>query len=181
MSLQIFILGILCEGHRHPYDIKKMFKRESLAPEVRISDGTLYYHFEALTKQKYIERIMVSREENRPERTLYGITELGREALVEMIYKNFRSFKEVSDLYPCILFIHHVSRERVIGMLEDCIAAVNQKIQRFERIWNDVPPDSSEHPIVLNAKILQEHAMNRAKTDLEWLEKVLNRTKSIPS
>ncbi len=178
MSLQIFILGILCEGHRHPYDIKRMFKQEGLAPEIRITDGTLYYHFEALTKQKYIERIMVSREENRPERTLYGITGLGREALVEMIYKSFRQFKDVSDLYPSILFIHHVSRERVIGMLEDCIDTVNKRIHRYEKVWNNVPPLSGEHPIVLNAKILQEHAMNRAKTDLEWLGKVLERTKS---
>jgi DNA-binding PadR family transcriptional regulator len=178
MSLQIFILGILCEGHRHPYDIKKMFKQESLAPEIRITDGTLYYHFEALTKRKFVEKMTTSREENRPERTLYGITQLGREALVEMIYKSFRNFKEVSDLYPCILFIHHVNRERVIGMLEECIEAMNKKIRRYETIWNDVPPESNEHPIVLNAKNLQEHAMNRAKTDLEWLERVLERTRS---
>jgi len=178
MSLQIFILGILCEGHRHPYDIKKMFKQEGLAPEIRITDGTLYYHFDALTKQNYIERIMISREENRPERTLYGITELGREALVEMIYKSFRHFKDVRDLYPSILFIHHASRERVIGMLEECIEAVNNRIRRYEKVWNQVPQLSGQHPVVLNAKILQEHALSLAKTDLEWLGKVLDRTRS---
>ncbi len=178
MSLKIFILGILCEGHRHPYDIKKIFKQENLAPEVRITDGTLYYQFEVLTKKKYIEKIMISREENRPERTLYGITELGREALVEMIYKSFRNFKDVGDLYPCILFIHHASRERVTVMLEECIEVVNKKIHRYEKVWNAVPPHSIEHPVVLNAKLLREHAMNRAKTDLEWLQMVLDRIKT---
>ncbi|WP_168735415.1 PadR family transcriptional regulator [Cohnella fermenti] len=180
MSLQIFILGILCEGHRHPYDIKKIFKRESLAPEARITDGKLYYHFEALAKLGYVERVMVSREENRPERTMYGITEAGREALVEMIYKNFRSFKDVTDLYPSVLFLHHASKERVIGLMEDGIDELTRKMRRYEQILAEVvPPDHAEHPIVQNAKILQEHTIHRIRGDLDWLLKVLDKVKAM--
>ncbi|RUS49023.1 PadR family transcriptional regulator [Cohnella sp. AR92] len=179
MSLQIFILGILCEGHRHPYDIKKIFKQENIAPEVKVSDGTLYYHFEALAKQKYIERIMVSKEENRPERTLYGITDLGREALVEMIYKSFRTFKDITNLYAPILFLHHASKERVIGLIEDCMDAINKKIHRYDKAWSTVPKQHENHPTVRNAAFLHEHSMSRARVDLEWLGKILDYAKAM--
>ncbi|WP_042352894.1 PadR family transcriptional regulator [Bacillus massiliigorillae] len=168
MSLQIFILGVLSAGNHHPYDIKKMFKKNNIDELSKISDGTLYYNFESLLKQGCIEKIEVIRDENRPDKTTYGITAKGREALEQKIYNSFKNYTSISSLFSSTIFLKYVDTNKVAFLLEEIINKLKEKIERYDILWDEIHPDST--PAI---HLIQSYTHNQMKVDLEWLERLL--------
>ncbi|WP_090236786.1 PadR family transcriptional regulator [Fictibacillus solisalsi] len=174
MQLQIFILGILWEGNNHPYEIKKLIQKNISDEEiVKVNDGTLYYRFETLLKKGYIEKIEVSRENNRPERTTYGITDHGRDALKRDIYKSFQNFSNLRSLYASLLFLKHVDIGKIIDLTEKAIERTKKRFQlqndsQLPEWWGIYSEKVSE-----NIDFITSHARSNTEYDLEWLEKLL--------
>ncbi|MCQ6562372.1 PadR family transcriptional regulator [Paenibacillus mendelii] len=168
MSLQIFILGMLCEDYHHPYDIKKMFKRIKLEEVLKISDGTLYYNFDVLLKKQYIEKIEIIRDEHRPDKTTYGITDKGREALQQEIYNSFKRFTDIKSLYAPLTFLKHADKDKISFLLEESIEKLRKKINKNHDGWNSLLQKPQE-----TVQFIYEHALNRMELDAQWLEKLL--------
>lgn len=171
MSLQIFILGTLCDGESHPYDIKKkIFKYADNV--VQVNDGTLYYNFEVLAKKGYIRKIKVVQSDNRPEKTTYGITDAGRKALEQSIYDSFRSGKNMTSLYASVYFLDLVDKNRLAYLIEDLIERRTQGLRLLEKpgaIPDDIPPNKTKL-----VGFIADHAKGTLQTDLEWLGKLLH-------
>lgn len=167
MSLQIFILGILSEGHHHPYDLKKIFKKNKMDEVSEINDGKLYYNFESLLKKGCIEKIKVIREENRPERTIYGITDEGKEVLKEKIYDSFVNFKDIRSVYSSVIFIKHTDLEKTTYLLEELIVKMKRKIAHYDEIWSEMQEKTPP-----SVHLITDYTHNQMRIDLKWLEKV---------
>ncbi|SET20167.1 PadR family transcriptional regulator [Paenibacillus sp. NFR01] len=172
MSLQIFILGTLSRGEHHPYDIKKKVPK-SLNNIISYNDGTLYYHIEALLKKGYIQKLEVVQSENRPEKTTYGITDLGREALKDEIYSVFDGFTDIRRLYPSLFFLDMVDPVRLSAVIERAIQKLKNKIDRIERA--DLSPLQPKERFPL--ELVLQHAHQSKKNDLQWLTGLLEQVK----
>ncbi|MED4072624.1 PadR family transcriptional regulator [Priestia endophytica] len=132
LSLEIFILGILSEGHSHPYEIKKtILKNLSDEENLKIKDGTLYYRFDTLLKKELIQKVEVVREANRPDKTMYAITDKGREVLKEDIYKSFKNFSNIKTVYSSILFLKHVDLQIVMFLVQEAIEKVKKQREQL--------------------------------------------------
>lgn len=178
MSLQVFILGILSEGNHHPYDIKKMFKRENMEDIHKITDGTLYYNFEALLKKGCIEKVEVTREDNRPEKTTYAITKKGKETLEQEIYGSFKNFKDIKSLYSPTLFLKHADPVKLAFLIEEGIENLKGKITRNKEEWDLLKDKTPPH-----VHLIQDYALSQLELDMGWLQKLLvyvqDKTKSM--
>jgi DNA-binding PadR family transcriptional regulator len=75
------VLGILYEGERHPYDIARQIKIRHQEDPPGHTNRALYHAVEKLLEADLIEVVETVREGRRPERTLYRITEEGKEEL----------------------------------------------------------------------------------------------------
>ncbi|WP_040949455.1 PadR family transcriptional regulator [Gorillibacterium massiliense] len=170
MSLQIFILGMLCEGEHHPYDMKKMLLKP-LENAISINDGTLYYNFEVLHKKGYIEKKQVVQSENRPERTTYGITDKGREALENEIYSAFQNVTSVLSLYSSLMFLDKVNPHKLAFILEEVIAKRERNLEQVELANLGLPgvPENKKEAV----RLVVDHAGQALKQDVEWLKKLL--------
>ncbi|GKS11651.1 hypothetical protein YDYSY3_26510 [Paenibacillus chitinolyticus] len=168
MSLQIFILGILCEGNHHPYDIKKMFKKNNMEDVHKISDGTLYYNFDVLLKKGCIEKREVIRDDNRPEKTTYGITPKGREFLEQEIYASFRNFTGVESLYSPTLFLKHADKNKLVFLIEEVMDKLRYRTEQQSQEW-----DAFKDKTPPSVHLIQEYVQSRMKLESEWLEKLL--------
>lgn len=168
MSLRVFILGILCEGNHHPYDLKKMFKRNGMEDVYKVTDGTLYYTFEVLLKKDCIEKIEVLRDENRPEKTTYGITDKGRETLEQEIYTNFKNFKDIPSLYSSTLFLKHTDLTKLGFIIEEGITKVQERIQRNHDEW-----DALVHDTTRTVHFIQDHVLRQMELEVAWLQQLL--------
>ncbi|ANF94979.1 PadR family transcriptional regulator [Paenibacillus bovis] len=130
MSLQIYILGSLWHEERHPYDIKKRIL-ENTSNTVSITDGNLYYNFDALHKKGYLDKVETVQSEGHPDKSNYAITESGREALKDMIYKSFKNPKDIRSLLAPLFFVRLVDISRIQFMLTEAIAQKEQELQEM--------------------------------------------------
>lgn len=80
--LALTVMVLLAERSMHPYEIAQTLRRRGKQHSVKINFGSLYTVVQNLEKHGYVEVAGLQRQGNRPERTLYGITEAGR---VEML------------------------------------------------------------------------------------------------
>jgi len=175
VTLQIFILGALSEEDHHPYDIKKIMVQAM--DSTSVSDGALYYNFEVLWKKGWIQKVKMEQKENRPEKTTYGITEKGQEALKDEIYEVFRSFTNVTSLYSSLLFLDKVDRVKLGYLIEEGI----KKRERSRETLHHVDYESVKIPSRNKkaAELIGAHARDMIEGDIRWLNKLLDYVRSL--
>ena len=143
MSIQIFILSKLTERHLYPYQLKKYLSEPvPLGQLMNLTESKLYYHFEALRKHGLIEPVELVKDDNRPEKQLFAITDIGRTQLSEKIYQLFDKAKNISEMLIGLLCIHHVDRGKVISILEYKLVMMEQKEGALATLHASIPVDS---------------------------------------
>jgi DNA-binding PadR family transcriptional regulator len=77
--LGLTVLRMLHDGPMHPYEMQQRIRHHAYDRAVRITHGALYHAVERLAGVGLIEPVETGREGRRPERTVYAITEAGRD------------------------------------------------------------------------------------------------------
>jgi DNA-binding PadR family transcriptional regulator len=80
--LALAVLVLLTERPMHPYDIAQTLRRRGKDASLKINYGSLYTVVQNLQKHGFVAVEDVRREGNRPERTVFGITDAGREEMI---------------------------------------------------------------------------------------------------
>ena len=78
--LALTVLRMLSDGPLHPYEMQQRIRHHAYDRTVKITHGSLYHSVERLATGCLIEPVETGRSGKRPERTVYAITEQGREA-----------------------------------------------------------------------------------------------------
>jgi DNA-binding PadR family transcriptional regulator len=78
--LALTVLRMLSDGPMHPYEMRQRIRHHAYDRAVRITHGSLYHSVERLAGGCLIEPVETARAGKRPERTVYAITDQGREA-----------------------------------------------------------------------------------------------------
>ncbi|WP_244210843.1 PadR family transcriptional regulator [Amycolatopsis kentuckyensis] len=96
-TLALALLGLLLERPMHPYEMASTLRERYKGSTFKINPGSLYDTVEALAKHRWIEPVETVRDGNRPERTVYAHTELGRQEFVAWLDELVR---EPVEEYP---------------------------------------------------------------------------------
>jgi DNA-binding PadR family transcriptional regulator len=80
--LALAVLNLLNERPMHPYEMQRLMKERGHDFVIKLKGGSLYSTIERLMTAALIEAVATSREGRRPERTVYTITETGRDELI---------------------------------------------------------------------------------------------------
>ncbi|WP_330303319.1 MULTISPECIES: PadR family transcriptional regulator [unclassified Streptomyces] len=83
--LALAVMVLLTERSMHPYEIAQTLRRRGKDTSLKINYGSLYTVVQNLEKHGFVEVAEVQRQGKRPERTLYGITDAGREEATEWL------------------------------------------------------------------------------------------------
>ncbi|GGX49268.1 PadR family transcriptional regulator [Streptomyces fructofermentans] len=83
--LALAVMVLLTERPMHPYEIAQTLRSRGKDTSLKINYGSLYTVVQNLEKYGFVEVAEVQRQGNRPERTLYGITDAGREEATEWL------------------------------------------------------------------------------------------------
>jgi DNA-binding PadR family transcriptional regulator len=81
----IAILSLLWRQPMHPYEMRHRIRVQEIDRVMKVTHGTLYSTVDRLTTAGLIQPIETSRDGRRPERTVYEITDLGRDQLFDAI------------------------------------------------------------------------------------------------
>jgi DNA-binding PadR family transcriptional regulator len=80
MSVRLFVLGALCEGDAHGYDIIEKGRAWGLESWSGISFSSIYHALRSLEREGLAREISRESDAGRPQRTVYRITQRGRAA-----------------------------------------------------------------------------------------------------
>src|ERR1700691_6064512 len=120
------VLSLLNERWMHPYEMRTLMRERGHDRAFRIRESSVYDTVARLADRGFIEPVEVNREGRRPERTVYAITEAGRDELLVWLWE---LASEPSAEYPefaaPLMFIYSLGK--------DCaLAAFTQRASRLE-------------------------------------------------
>jgi DNA-binding PadR family transcriptional regulator len=76
--LALAVLSYLTQGPMHPYELSRTLRDNGDARSIRFNHGSLYMVVQQLARAGFIAAQETSRDGQRPERTVYALTEAGR-------------------------------------------------------------------------------------------------------
>jgi DNA-binding PadR family transcriptional regulator len=83
--LALAVLACLFERPMHPYEMATTMRERHKDESIKLNYGSLYSVTESLQRLRLIEPQETAREGNRPERTVYRITDAGRLELIDWL------------------------------------------------------------------------------------------------
>ena len=81
MSTRLVILGFLRGQPLYGYEIKQMIEHV-MGDWTNIAFGSIYYALGKLAEDRFVEKVGTEQEGGRPSRTVYQITDAGREGVI---------------------------------------------------------------------------------------------------
>ena len=124
--LALAVLALLMERPTHPYEMGRTLRERNKEASIKLNYGSLYSVLEQLLRAGWVAKRETLRDTARPERTIYEITDAGRDELhdwmaelVSMPSKEYRAFEAALAL---------------IGVLvpEEALRLLNVRRQRLE-------------------------------------------------
>jgi DNA-binding PadR family transcriptional regulator len=84
MTVRLVILGLLRDRPLYGYEIKHIIE-EHMSDWTSIAFGSIYFALDKLAEEHFVEKIGVEKEGKRPSRSVYQITESGRDEFLRLL------------------------------------------------------------------------------------------------
>ena len=168
MSIKLVILGLLMEGSRHPYEIQQIIQQRQMHNYIKMQAGSLYYAMDQLRKEGCVEAVEVIRDTSRPDKTIYRITEAGREKFQELLMQQFASKSRVyHPLHAALSFARYGDQTKIAFVLAERIKDTEALALNMKRLYE-------EHSRTVPRAVL--HMMlgsyEHAKVQVNWLKRL---------
>jgi DNA-binding PadR family transcriptional regulator len=140
MSVRLFVLGALCEGDAHGYDIIEKGRAWGLESWTDISFSSIYHALRSLEREGLAREMSRESDAGRPQRTVYRITSKGRAAFSALMRDYSSDASPAKDpVYLVLGFMRLVDageRSLILGMrsaaLDELAEAARAKIEYME-------------------------------------------------
>ena len=165
---ELLLLGLLKEGAKHGYEIKKMIK-EILLLFAGLEIKSIYYPLRVLEKKVLLIKSIV-KQSKRPNRLIYSLTEQGEARFNSLLLRSFLDFKRPRfSLDISLYFLRYVKpkvlRRRIqarIRLLERISRGLTQMVRSLK---------NKKSPSFL--WLILEHNLEMLNTELRFLERLL--------
>lgn len=131
--LAVLVLGLAVERPMHPYEMFQTLVERREDRFAKLRPGSLYHTVNRLHDQDLLLISEVRREGNRPERTVYSITDEGKAALSRNIAD---MLAEPADEYPALYLAlaeaHTLGRVEVIELLGQRLHAMRIRLKAID-------------------------------------------------
>jgi len=167
--LALSILELLDERPMHPYELAATMRERHHDEFVRLNFGTLYHTVEVLERDGMIVSIEREKEGRRPERTIYQLTEPGRELLVKVVSDIIaRPTREYVNFAAGLMFMHHLDAPRAAQLLGERVVALTAITEKLARIMSELRTAG-----VTRLSLMElEHKIAMLDAERVWVRKV---------
>jgi DNA-binding PadR family transcriptional regulator len=170
--LALAVMNLLMEGPMHPYEMKLKMRERGHDQVIRLKGGSIYDTVVRLEEGGFIKSQETSREGRRPERTVYAITETGRDEITAWLREMLaQPVNEYPQFAAALAFFAALDKEEVvrllqlrITMLESQIAGVEAGLENWKKTMGI--------PRLFLVEAEYGVAMNRA--ELEWVRNLIH-------
>lgn len=132
--LALAVLSMLTEESMHAYRMQQLIKERHKDDVVNVSQrNSVYQTVQRLVRDGLAEIASTERAENRPERTMYRITDAGRETLDEWLRTMLSTpAREYNEFPAALSFLPSLAPPAAIAALTTRIARLEERIRELD-------------------------------------------------
>jgi len=165
--LALSILELLDEQPMHPYQLASTMRDRHHDEFIRLNFGSLYHTVAALEKHGWIVPVEREKEGRRPERTVYQLTDSGRELLVRVIGELLaKPRREYPHFAAGLMFMHHLDNPEAAEHLRSRSAALSAHVEKLSRIMGELRADG----VTRLSLIELAHKIAMLEAERSWVE-----------
>jgi len=167
--LALSILTLLDERPMHPYEMASTMRERHQDEFIRLNFGTLYHTVDVLERNGWILSVEREKEGRRPERTIYKISDSGREVLQRSLGELLRKPKrEYPNFVAGLMFMHHIDKVEAANHLHERAELLDALTAKFEHVFAEL----RNQGLTRLALIEIEHKIAMLDAERNWVRKV---------
>ncbi|XKM42795.1 PadR family transcriptional regulator [Rhizobium ruizarguesonis] len=163
------VLGMLMEEPLHPYRMQRLIKERGKGEVINVAQrASLYQTIQRLEREGLIAAQKTVRDDKRPERTVYEITEKGRDIALEWMREMLSTVtREYPEFPAAISFLPLLAPSDVASQLERRAKAIESELRRIDEVLQEA--QAVPRLFLLETEYLRAlHA-----TELSWVNGVV--------
>lgn len=163
---KLIILGILKEGPKHGYEIKKIIRKE-LGTFASLENKSIYYPLKMMEKGRVIKK-NTTRERGRLERHVYSLTAKGNKEFLKLAMEALLSQKRpFIDMDIPLYFLPYLEKKKVFARLR-----LKKRFLERVRKWltSNLKKKGEFFP---HQKLLLKHHLNLLNTEEGFVDEVI--------
>jgi DNA-binding PadR family transcriptional regulator len=165
-TLALSVLELLDEEPMHPYEMASKMRARHHDEFIRLNFGTLYHTVEVLERNGWIHPFEREKEGRRPERTVYELTDPGREVLIRTLGELLRQpRREYPQFAAGLMFMHHLTAPEAAAHLKERAAALDVVVTKFDTVLREL----LKHGVARLHLIEVEHKIAMLDAEREWV------------
>jgi DNA-binding PadR family transcriptional regulator len=166
------VLNLLNERPMHPYEMRALMRERGHDRAFTIREPSVYDTVARLASRGFIEPVEVSREGRRPERTVYAITEAGRDELLVWLRDLASEPAADSPAFAApLMFIYALGRDGAIAALRERAARLAAQISSSDAFRRTLLAEFPGFPRLFG--IEEEYAQAMRQAELAWVRATL--------
>src|SRR6266566_2609420 len=153
----------------HPYEMASTMRARHHDEFIRLNFGTLYHSVEVLERNGWILPGEREKEGKRPERTIYKLTESGREVLTTTLGELLRQpRKEYPHFAAGLMFMHHLTAKQAAAHLHERAGMLDVTIGKFQAVLQEL----LRQGVTRLALIEVEHKIAMLDAERNWVREL---------
>jgi DNA-binding PadR family transcriptional regulator len=173
--LAVAVLELLHERDMHPYEMQQLIRDRGTDHVIKLTPGALYHTVERLTRHALIEPVETARAGRRPERTVYAITEAGRDEFTDNLRDMIsRPAKEYPLFGAAVEMLQALDPNDAARLLEQRSVALEANIALVEQLLSSLLKRGLTRLQVVEI----EYAMTMTRAELSWVRCIVDDIRS---
>ncbi len=169
-KLSMLICGLIAQRPLNPYGITKILKRSNIHKWFPMALPSIYPTIKKMLKKGLIAGTK-AKDGNMPQKTIYTLTESGKEQCVESLSQFLQSIeKEVTNFEIAVYLLWNLDKEKAINALKARLERLNNIIDEVKSMKDFTEPNST---IPFSAKMIMKYNLYVAEADEKVTEELL--------
>jgi DNA-binding PadR family transcriptional regulator len=168
--LALAVMNLLMEHPMHPYEMKSKMKERGHDQVIRLKGGSIYDTVERLEQGGFIQAQETSREGRRPERTVYAITEMGRDEITAWLRELLaQPANEYPQFAAALAFFAALDKDEVVRLLRLRTALLDGQIAGDEKSLKSFMEMGLPRLFLVEG----EYALAMKRAEVEWVRRLI--------
>jgi DNA-binding PadR family transcriptional regulator len=167
--IALAVLAMLYEAPMHPYRMQRLIKERGKDEVINVTQrASLYQTVKRLERESLISTQRTTRDDKRPERTVYEITDNGRAVALEWMRQILSTpTAEYPEFPAAISFLPLLTPDDALRQLDLRARAIEAEIRRIDELLKQAAP-------VPRLFLLESEYLRAAQaTELAWVNAVV--------
>jgi DNA-binding PadR family transcriptional regulator len=159
----------------HPYEMQVLMRERGHDQVIKLKGGSLYSTIERLTAAGLVEPVATSREGRRPERTVYALTDRGRDELLFWLRELLaRPTREYPWFGSALAFLAVLRPEEIVKLLEQRAIALESELAAAVAAGQAAIRSGVPRLFVVE----NEYAVAMCRAELAWVTQLIQEIRS---